>query len=83
MLQYVTKHLDSRPFQKFPFEKSSHEWSYIATHCQEVKPMNLSRKNLIRGPDWTKTQWANVRKNLHQMFLQYNHSGQHDADLDE
>ena len=73
----------SRPVKKLPFEASSPEWSYLATQCQEIEPTNLSHKNLIRGPGWTKTQWADIRKNLHQMFLQYNHSGQHDADQDE
>jgi hypothetical protein len=83
MLQYVTKEPGSRPVKKFPYEASGPEWSYLATYTQELEPTNLSRRNIIRGPDWIKVQWAEVRKNLHQMFLQYNRSGQHDADMDE
>jgi hypothetical protein len=49
----------------------------------EIEPTNLSRRNIIRGPDWIKSQWGEVWKNLHQMFVQYNHSGQHDPDMDE
>jgi hypothetical protein len=75
MLQYVTSQQGLRPVKKFPNEASSPEWSYLVTQCQEIEPTNLSHKNFIRGPDWIKTQWADIQKNLHQMFLQYNCSG--------
>ena len=83
MVEYVTAQPGGRAVKKFPFAASAAEWSYLATHTQELEPTNISRKNIIRGSDWMKTQWAEVRKNLHQIYTQYHRSGQHDADMDE
>lgn len=83
MVRYATPAAGGRPSKVCPYQASASEWSYLATFTHELDPSNVSRKNIIRGPDWIKTQWADVRKNLHQMFVQYNRSGQHDADMDE
>ena len=83
MVEYVIQSPGSRPVKKFPYSASSPEFSYLATHTHEIEPSNLSRRNIVRGPDWIKSQWGEVRKNLHQMFVQYNRSGQHDPDMDE
>jgi len=48
-----------------------------------VESTSLSRRNIIRGKDWIKSTWTDCRKYLHQMFTNYNRSGQHDDDKDE
>ena len=48
-----------------------------------VESTSLSRRNIIRGEDWIKSTWTDCRKYLHQMFTNYNRSGQHDDDKDE
>ncbi len=83
MLQYVPSPNGSCPVKKFPYVESAPEWSCLATYTQEIEPTNYIRKNIIRGPDWIKTQWCEICKSLHQMFLQYNRSGQHDPEMDE
>ena len=69
MVEYVIQSPGSRSVKKFPYSASSPEYSYLATHTHEIEPSNLSRRNIVRGPDWIKSQWGEVRKNLHQMFL--------------
>jgi hypothetical protein len=83
MLEYVALSNGSIPVKKFPYSASAPEWSYLATHTQEIEPTDFTCRNIIRGPDWIKTQWCEIRKSLHQMLLQYNRSGQHDPDMDE
>jgi hypothetical protein len=69
MVQYVSVSRNSRPVKKCPYVASSAEWSYLATFTHELDPANLSRKNIIRGPDWIKATWGEVRKYLHQVFF--------------
>jgi hypothetical protein len=38
---------------------------------------------MIHGEDWVKEIWNNCRKYLHQTFIQYHQSGQHDSEMDE
>ncbi len=83
MVHYATPAVSGRPSKVCPYQASASEWSYLATFIYELDPSNVSRKNIIPGPDWIKMQWADIHKNLHQMFIQYNRSGQHDADMDE
>jgi hypothetical protein len=82
MVQYVAGPGGS-PVKKSPYVASSPEWSYLASFTHELDPCNLTRRNIVRGPDWIKSTWSDVRKYLHQMFTQYHRSGQHDPDMDE
>jgi len=69
--------------QKTPYQASEAEWAYLANFTHELEPANLSRRGIIRGDDWVKSTWTDCRKYLHQMFTNYNRSGQHDDDKDE
>jgi len=82
MVKYVDNG-SSRPVKKIPYVASCTDWTYLASFTHEVDPCNLSRSQIIRGPDWIKTTWADCRKYLHQMFTQYNRSGEHDPEKDE
>ncbi len=82
MVQYVAGN-GGMPVKKTPYAPSSSEWSYLASFTHELDPCNVSRRNIIRGPDWVKSTWSDIRKYLHQMFTQYHRSGQHDPDMDE
>jgi hypothetical protein len=66
-----------------PYQPSETEWSYMANFTQDLEPTNLLWRNIIRGKDWAKSTWTDCRKYLHQMSINYNHSGQHDDDMDE
>jgi hypothetical protein len=83
MVQYFSPNPSSRPIKKSPYVASSSEWSYLASFTNELDPCNWGCKTIIRGPDWIKSTWADIRKYLHQMFVQYHRSGQHDPDMDE
>jgi len=41
------------------------------------------RKNILCDETWMKNTWNDVHKYLHQVFIQYNRSGQHSGDLGE
>jgi hypothetical protein len=69
MVQYVNAAPHSRPVKKCPFAASSAEWAYLSTFTHELDPTNLSRQNIIRGADWIKTTWGEVRRYLHQVRL--------------
>ena len=71
------------PRKKNPYQPSATEWAYLATFTNDLEPTNLARRNIIRGEDWIKSTWTDCRKYLHQMFVNYNRSGQHDDDKDE
>ncbi len=45
--------------------------------------MNMLHKSIIHGEEWVKEMWNDCHKYLHQTFLQYNCSGQHEAKMDE
>ena len=68
MVQYVSQSPNSRPIKKFPYVASSSEWAYLSTFTHELDPTNLSRRNILRGADWIKTTWGEVRKYLHQVL---------------
>jgi hypothetical protein len=62
MLEYGTMQRGLRPVKKFPCAASGPAWAYLATLMQELEPTNMSRKNIIRGPDWIKMQWGELGK---------------------
>ena len=83
MVQYVSSDRNGRPVKKQPYQPSSSEWATLANHCHDIEPTNYARKHIIRGEDWVKETWNDCRKYLHQTFIQYNRSGQHDSEMDE
>jgi len=83
MVQYVSTGPNERPVKKQPFQPSSSDWATLANHCHDIEPTNYARKHILRGEDWIKETWNDCRKYLHQTFIQYNRSGQHDTDMDE
>jgi hypothetical protein len=83
MVQYVSTTPNQRPVKRQPFQPSSAEWSALANHCHDIEPTNSSRKHIIRSEDWVKETWNDCRKYLHQTFIQYHRSGQHDSEMDE
>jgi len=83
MVKYVPAGPDMPPVKKNPYQASSTEWAFLANFTHDLEPTNLSRQGIIRGEDWIKSTWTDCRKYLHQMFLNYNRSGQHDDDMDE
>ena len=83
MVTYVSAGPNQAPVKKQPYEPSNSDWATLANHCHDIDPSNLARKNIIRGEDWVKETWNDCRKYLHQTFIQYNRSGQHDPEMDE
>jgi hypothetical protein len=83
MVQYVSAGPNERPIKKQPYQPSSSDWAALANHCHDIEPTNLARKHIFRGEDWIKETWNDCRKYLHQTFIQYNRSGQHDSEMDE
>ncbi len=67
MVQYTTLSPNSRPVKKCPYVTSSSEWAYLAAFTHDVDPTNVTRRNIIRGPDWIKSTWGEVRRYLHQV----------------
>jgi len=82
MVQYVAGGRD-RPVKKTPFVPSSAEWATLANETHDIEPTNLLRRSVLRDEAWIKATWNDCRKWLHQTFIQYNRSGQHDADMGE
>jgi hypothetical protein len=82
MVQYVSRG-NERPAKKQPYEPSSSEWATLANHCHDIEPTNTCRTHIIRTEAWIKETWNDCRKYLHQTFIQYNRSGQHDSEMDE
>jgi hypothetical protein len=83
MVKYASDGVNQPPVKVTPYQPSTSEWAYLATFTNDLEPTNLSHRNIIRGEDWIKSMWTDCRKYLHQMFTNYNHSGQHDDDKDE
>jgi hypothetical protein len=71
------------PIKKVPYQASSDEWSELANHTHDLEPTNLSRRNVLRDSSWIKNTWNDVRRFLHQVFMQYNRLGQHDPEKGE
>jgi hypothetical protein len=83
MVEYESPGMNMRPIKKNPYKPSTSEWAYLSAFTNDLEPTNLSRRTIVRGPDWIKSTWTDCRKYLHQMFINYNRSGQHDDDKDE
>jgi hypothetical protein len=82
MVQYVPGP-HGVPVKKTPYQASQTEWAFLANFTHDLEPTNVSRRGIIHGEDWIKSTWTDCRKYLHQMFTNYNRSGQHDDNVDE
>ncbi len=83
MVEYFSPGVDEIPMKKNPYQASSPDWAYLATFTNDLEPTNLTRRIILCGKDWIKFTWTDCCKYLHQMFVNYNHSGQHNDDMDE
>jgi len=83
MVEYMSPGVNLPPVKKNPYQANANEQSYLATFTHDLKPTNAAHKDIIRGEDWIKSTWTDCRKYLHQMYINYNRSGQHDDDKDE
>jgi hypothetical protein len=83
MVQYTSGGINLPPVKKQPYQSSGTEWSYLSNFTHDLEPTNLLRRNIVRGEDWIKSMWTDCRKYLHQMFINYNRSRQHDDDMDQ
>ncbi len=83
MVRYVSSGTGSPPVKKQPYQASGSEWAYLANYTHDLEPTNIGRRHIIRGSNWIKSTWCDCKKYLHQMFLQYNQSGQNDNKRDE
>jgi hypothetical protein len=83
MVQYVSPSINLPAVKKQPYQPSSSEWAHLANFTYDLEPTNITQKSIIRGEDWIKSTWADCQKYLHQMFMNYKHSNQHDDDIDE
>ena len=78
MVAYVYDRATGGPKKKVPYEPCHDDWAELANHTHDLEPTNLARRNILRDAAWIKSTWNDVRKYLHQVFLGYNRSGQHD-----
>ncbi len=62
---------------------SCSDWATLAYHFHDIDPTNYARKHIIHGEAWIMETWNDCQKYLHQIFIQYNCSGQHDSEMDE
>jgi hypothetical protein len=69
MVEYVNSTTHSRPEKRCPYAASSSEWAYLSAFAHELEPTNISRRNIIRGGDWIKSTWGEVRRYLHQVRM--------------
>ncbi|MFO0446803.1 MAG: hypothetical protein ACK51L_03955 [bacterium] len=83
MVKYASSGVNQPPVKVTPYQPSTSEWAYLATFTNDLEPTNLLLRNIIRDEDWIKSRWTDCHKYLHQMFTNYNRSGQHDDDKDE
>jgi hypothetical protein len=83
MVKYASSGVNQPPVKVTPYQPSTSEWAYLATFTNNLESTNLSHRNIIRGKDCIKSTWTDCRKYLHQMFTNYNRSGQHDDDKDD
>ncbi len=83
MVEYVPAGRNQRPIKRTPFAPSAEEWAVLANKMHDIYPTNLIRQNVVRNEAWIKSTWNDCRKWLHQKFVQYNCSGQHDAEMGE
>jgi hypothetical protein len=83
MIKYVNDPATGLPKKKNPWEPSHDDWAELSLQTYDVDPTNISRKNILRDEVWIKSTWNDVRKYLHQVFIQYNRSRQHSGDMGE
>jgi hypothetical protein len=83
MVAYVHDPGTGTPKQKSLWEPSSDDWVDLSTQTYDIKPTNMHRQNIYRDAGWIKSTWTEVRKYLHQVFVQYNRSGQQSGDMGE
>jgi hypothetical protein len=83
MVAYVHDPAVGRPVKKSPWEASSEEWEELSVQTYNLEPTNLARHDIYRDAKWIKSTWNDVRKYLHQVFQQYNRSGQRSGDMGE
>jgi hypothetical protein len=69
--------------KKNPWEASSDDWAELSIQTYDIEPTNVARCNIYREAAWIKSTWNDVRKYLHQVFVQYNRSGQRSGDMGE
>jgi hypothetical protein len=55
----------------------------IGIQTYDIEPTNVARRNIYREAAWIKSTWNDVCKYLHQVFVQYNRSGQRSGDMGE
>jgi hypothetical protein len=83
MVAYVHDPAAGEPVKKTPWEPSSDEWEELSVQTYDIEPTNLARRNIYRDASWIKSTWNDVCKYLHQVFIQYNRSGQQSGDMGE
>jgi hypothetical protein len=83
MVEYELPGVNMHPIKKNPYKPSTTEWAYLSSFTNNLEPSNLSCRMIVRGPNWINSNWTDCRKYLHQMFINYNRSGQHGDDKDE
>ncbi len=81
MVAYVYDHATGVPKKRVTYEPSHDDWAELANHTHDLEPTNLARRNILHDAAWIKSTWNDVEKYLHQVFLGYNRSGQHDNDM--
>ncbi len=83
MVKYISPGVNRRPVKKTPFSPSAPEWAELANEAHDIEPTNLLRRGILRDEAWIKSTWNDCYRWLHQTFVQYNRSGQHDAEMGE
>jgi hypothetical protein len=83
MVEYIPAGRNQRPIKRTPFAPSAEERAVLANEMHDIEPTNLIRQNVLWDEAWIKSTWNDCHKWLHQTFIQYNHSGEHDADMGE
>jgi hypothetical protein len=83
MVAYVYDATVGRSVKKSPWEYSSDKWEELSNQTYDIEPKNMARQNIYRDASWIKSTWNDVQKYLHQVFIQYNRSGQQSGDMGE
>jgi hypothetical protein len=81
MVQYISPGVNHHPIKKTPFAPSAPEWAELAYETHNIEPTNLLWRGILRDEVWIKSTWKDCHRWLHQTFVQYNRSGQHDAEM--
>jgi hypothetical protein len=83
MVQYVAAGHEQHPVKRTPFVPSSPEWAVLANETHDTEPTNPMRRSIVCDEAWIRATWNDCHKWFHQTFIQYNRSGQHNADMGE